>query len=57
MNEKPETFTYGGNDYRVIIEKLIIPGIGERTRLEILVDEKAQAALVNSKSGFIKKVL
>jgi predicted RNase H-like nuclease (RuvC/YqgF family) len=41
----------------ILCAQIRIPGIGKCTALEILTNEKAQAALVKSKSGMIKEVV
>jgi hypothetical protein len=42
------TFEFGGKKYQVIMHAVHIPGIGERTALEITADEVAQAYLVET---------
>ena len=45
--ELPEyCFTYEDKTYKVILPKVFIPGIGVRTKLEIVTDEASQAYLV-----------
>lgn len=51
------TFTVDGKSFRVILPKVMIPGIGERTADDILQDTAAQRALVEMHSGAIKHVL
>jgi len=50
-------FTHADKKYKVLLPHVTIPGIGYRTAAEILLDEKAQAALVATGSGAIKEVL
>jgi len=43
-----ETFVYDDKQYKVLLPKVNIPGIGVRTSAEILVDEEAQKFLVEN---------
>lgn len=52
-----ECFEYAGDKYKILVNSLLIPGLGKKTALEILVDEEAQAYLVNKKSSFIRKMV
>lgn len=55
---KENQFTVNGKTYQYLTEgKLFIPGVGERTAAEVLVDEEAQKALVALESGFITEVI
>jgi hypothetical protein len=49
-------FELNGKKYRVKVHKANIPGIGERTNLEICSDLEAQNRLVESNSGLIEEV-
>ncbi len=51
-----ETFEFEGQKYKILVEAVRIPGVGRRTAMEILVDQKAQAKLVETKSGVIRKL-
>ncbi len=54
----PAEFEYDGKKYEVIMPKVFIPGIGERTALEVCVDEDAQTYLVKSNTiGSVLKEL
>lgn len=52
-------FEFEGKKYKVLIPKMNIPGIGERTSLEVCVDEEAQAYLVgcNCLGSVIEEVI
>lgn len=50
-------FEVGGKKYKPMLAKVRIPGIGEVTAAELLVNEQAQRALVEMGSGAIKHVL
>lgn len=51
-----KTFEYEGRKFKVLCSAVRIPGLGRRTALEILDDTKAQAWLVEKKSGVIKEL-
>ena len=50
-----DSFELDGKTYKVVLEAIIIPGIGLRSKGEILVDEEAQKALVAIESGAIQE--
>lgn len=54
--KKPKPFTLDKKKYRVNYPKVNIPGMGERTAAEIMLDTEAQRYLVDSKSGFISEI-
>lgn len=60
MAEEKETavelkFEHEGKTYRPILENVFIPGLGNRTALEICADEKAQEYLV--KEGCVGTII
>lgn len=52
---QPEIFTYEKKKYK-ISGSMRIPGLGERTAADIVVDKDAQKWLVENNSGLIKEV-
>jgi 5'-3' exonuclease len=55
--EKPEhIFEYQDRKYQVLVPKVLIPGVGERSALEILSCDESKKQLVKSNSGFIKEL-
>lgn len=62
LNEKKKAagdlhFVHDGDVYQIIYPKVIIPELGERTALDITIDEEAQQVLVNGQSEAIKKII
>lgn len=55
-NLMQDTFELNGKKFRVKTHKINIPGIGERTKLEICTDIEAQQWLVSRNSGSIEEI-
>jgi hypothetical protein len=51
-----EKFTYGENEYEILVAKARIPGLGVRTAIEIASDTQAQEILVRTQSGLIRDI-
>lgn len=54
---KNPVFTLDGQKYRILLPQIEIPRLGVRTAAEILLDKKAQEALVRANSSVIKHEL
>jgi len=51
-----EKFEFNGETYEILTPRILVPGHGTLTALELTTNEAAQATLINSGSGAIKKL-